>query len=155
MPSLRIHWAYFLKKFWKFWIIANGYPFGGIKENKDEKKKLQRVCITFSKMPHHLRRIKLCAIRCGLSNYTTEILLLMLYEWERSYTYSEKDLTPISLRVRVIFGPIFLRVAQSVYRRKIHSTLKDLDIGPTLTWMFFWTFFSPMSWCARCFGACA
>lgn len=41
----------------------------------------------------------------------------------------------------MILGPIFLRVAQSVYRRKIHSTLKDLDIGPTLTWMFFWTFF--------------
>lgn len=68
----------------------------------------------------------------------------MLYESGRDLTpTARRTFTPISLRVRVIFGPIFLRVAQSLYRHKIHSTLKDLDIGPTLTWMFFWTLFPP------------
>lgn len=98
----------------------------------------------FSEMPHPLWRIKLCAIiRWSLQLHYKNPPPDALWEWERSYTYGKKDLTPISLRVRVIFGPIFLRVAQSLHRHKIHSTLKDLDIGPTLTWMFFWTLFPP------------
>jgi hypothetical protein len=52
-------------------MIANGYPFGGIKENKNEMKELQRVCIMFSEMLHPLQRIKKLCARNKVASPTT------------------------------------------------------------------------------------